>query len=620
MPFLRRLIISLLFTTCLGGLNAQELVGINGKLTADKASFNLGNIPVVVKADSNLGGGVDTLYTNNQGYFSDSLRFGSGQKGALTAVVTTCDNKQRADTQLVVVDSLPPDTFRLNVCPRRPFRISGQLVAGAPNYSLSNRPVIFETGLKPGGQKDTLYTNAQGAFNTTIWVPPAAEDSVTITVTNCQGKRITRKQRVNVANTGQVNFTLNVCRQDTLNVLGRLTTDDPDYDLEGIRVTIKTEFLGNPRTVTTVSDSGGSFRRSLPVPASAKDSIQVGVKTCNGDQVTKTRLVNVDTGLQAPFKLNACPVLANLTLAGSVVSDQGIEADARVMLYRQKANPLGRPGLALVDSTGVDNQGRYDFKGLGPDTYHVRARLPANASNSERYMPTYFRKDTTEAGAGIWPNAHFRVLHTRDRYQTRIRLRKADKPEGPGFITGHLFEENNLGRKVPVPRTMVVLLDQSGFALTHQMTDSVGFFEFPHLALGTYQIRVEVPGKPSETENLTLTEEDLSVSHQNFRVKNDSIVLAERSSTAIEQSQIPQLAVYPNPVQSRVTLSLAKPLPQEGLLILRSSRGRIIRRRPIREGSSATAYELGLEGLSNGIYLLQIKTGDHVINRKLIKQ
>jgi hypothetical protein len=83
------------------------------------------------------------------------------------------------------------------------------------------------------------------------------------------------------------------------------------------------------------------------------------------------------------------------------------------------------------------------------------------------------------------------------------------------------------------------------------------------------------------------------------------IKLSKQASAAV--------TVYPNPVSDVLTISGLK---QNGTVLLYSSEGKLLQQQTV----TAQTITMDMSKYAKGIYLLQYKTGDEVVNQKIIKQ
>jgi hypothetical protein len=84
-----------------------------------------------------------------------------------------------------------------------------------------------------------------------------------------------------------------------------------------------------------------------------------------------------------------------------------------------------------------------------------------------------------------------------------------------------------------------------------------------------------------------------------------------------ENSSMSQVRVYPNPTEDNVTVDLSN-LNQSCVIELISPLGQLLRREQLTSNSS---YNLSLEGLTNGLYFVNIYTNESLYQSiKIIKE
>ena len=86
--------------------------------------------------------------------------------------------------------------------------------------------------------------------------------------------------------------------------------------------------------------------------------------------------------------------------------------------------------------------------------------------------------------------------------------------------------------------------------------------------------------------------------------------------TGIEDFDISNLSIYPNPTRDIITISLNSSVIGTGSLQLFNSVGQLITSQKITEANST----LDLQNWANGIYILKIYTNNHQVIKKIIKQ
>lgn len=89
------------------GAQNRDVV-VKGHLTADTA-YDYENIAVTITMDSALGGYQNTVLTNSNGYYIDTIPNVPSQSGDVTVSITDCYNQQVVETETVPPQGNPPD-------------------------------------------------------------------------------------------------------------------------------------------------------------------------------------------------------------------------------------------------------------------------------------------------------------------------------------------------------------------------------------------------------------------------------------------------------------------------------------------------------------------------------
>jgi hypothetical protein len=303
-----------------------------------------------------------------------------------------------------------------------------------------------------------------------------------------------------------------------------------------------------------------------------------------------------------------------------VGKQQGHARSARVYLFRHQSAAGQQPALQRFDSTLVDSaSGNYSFDQVPPDTYTLRAKLTQQTQDSAAYMPTYFRTNEIVPGAVSWRDSDSIILRTRDFEDGLINLHANRDLDGPGFISGYVFRRTTVGQDIPDSGIMVVLQDANGDPVAYQRTDSMGFYEFPNIPLASYQLRAEVPGKPSEKGTVSLSEDDLSATGIIFRVRQQNIRVKKRTGQlGLADQQAGFTALYPNPVRGQLRIQ-ARVRRSAATLSLYNAEGQMLHRERISARAKRIRYELNMSAYPAGIYVIQLRSGDTPITEQIIK-
>jgi hypothetical protein len=507
---------------------------------------------------------------------------------------------------------------------QNPVQVSGQVQADKPGYDVTGRSVKVKADSALGNAVDSFQVDSAGMFGGLINVADDDSGRLTASITTCDNQ-INRQAVLITADSGaQVSFRLNACPKDTLVLIGTLASDDAGYSLSNRSITVKQSLSSGGAISTVTTDQAGNFRDTFLVPGSARDTVGVRATTCNGDTVQDQQVVDIDSAQQASFNgLNICPRLADLRLSGSVEQPQGQARTAQVYLYQHRQATGSQPALQLVDSTALNtDNGRYTFTGVAPDTYTLRAMPLSAAPDSADYMPTYFRSNSIVPGAVSWRNADSITLSTRDVDTAMINLHTNRDPDGPGFISGYVYNGGFEDREDPDAGAMVVLLDQNQNPVAFQRTDSVGFYEFPNIPLRTYYVRVEAPGKPSEQYQLSLSDNDLSTTGIIFQVNENEIRVRKLPGTTAlpEQSEPRFTRIYPNPVQEQLNIKTKSSSGHMVTVTLHTIQGRKVYQQPISTDQPSAYHTINMRPYPDGIYLIRLSSGSTVVTRKVIKE
>jgi hypothetical protein len=147
----------------------------------------------------------------------------------------------------------------------------------------------------------------------------------------------------------------------------------------------------------------------------------------------------------------------------------------------------------------VGEEGWYEFTGLTPAGYIVKAEPSVNSQFYGSFLPTYYGdvlhwEDATVINlTGNTDGAHIHLIA------------EVSAPTGPGSISGTISNSN---RTADVP---VILRTHEPEAVVMTLTAADGTFAFNDLAYGTYEIFAEIPGKSITPMSIEVNEVNPSV-------------------------------------------------------------------------------------------------------------
>jgi hypothetical protein len=267
-------------------------------------------------------------------------------------------------------------------------------------------------------------------------------------------------------------------------------------------------------------------------------------------------------------------------------------------------------GYKMLEGTVVDvyaemvgEEGWYEFSGLSPAGYIVKAEPSINSEFYGDYLPTYY------GDVLHWEEATvIQVNQNTDGAHIHL-VASVSAPTGPGSISGTI---NNSSRTAEVP-IILVTVDPPAVAMTLSASD--GSFAFNDLAYGNYEIFAEIPGKSITPMSVELNETNPSVENVDMMILEDKIVFL-----GINESEIFETApyIYPNPVKEslNIFINVKKPATVNVEMLDISGKAVISESYNI---SGQSDIRIDLNDLSQGVYLMKMKVGEEVITKRIIK-
>lgn len=255
--------------------------------------------------------------------------------------------------------------------------------------------------------------------------------------------------------------------------------------------------------------------------------------------------------------------------------------------------------LTAIDSINLSDSGYYTFRVM-PGNYLVKAALLPSSTFYNDYLPTYHTK------ASLWSSATNVSITTSPYTLANITLIKGSNPGGSGFIGGFVsVGANKTGD--PVEKADVLLFTAAGNPVAFVKTDGGGQYAFNNLAFGSYKVRIEVVGKPSEEYLVTLDANNPSAANGNFEVNSKDIKL-KKSGTGILETTAVALGIYPNPASNNVSVSFENAAAGSAIITISDLAGKVVKTvaYPATQGNNILSIDL--DGLKNGLYIIGVNT------------
>ena len=79
------------------------------------------------------------------------------------------------------------------------------------------------------------------------------------------------------------------------------------------------------------------------------------------------------------------------------------------------------------------------------------------------------------------------------------------------------------------------------------------------------------------------------------------------------------LLIYPNPAQDYLTMTLEVEQKEDISVKIYNAMGQMVKNDVLTEQSGRVTYNIDVQGLAKGVYMLQVTIGNDSINKKIIK-
>ncbi|MBM3436363.1 MAG: T9SS type A sorting domain-containing protein, partial [Bacteroidetes bacterium] len=250
----------------------------------------------------------------------------------------------------------------------------------------------------------------------------------------------------------------------------------------------------------------------------------------------------------------------------------------------------------------------YFFENVQPGNYYIFASLTPQSQYFFDYFPTYY------GDATFWSDATLITLGEPQNPYNISMIPLEGTASGPGNIFGLVTAGDS--KAGPIGNITVVLMDQDENALAYMQSNENGEFGFENIALGTYKLKVEIPGKPCEVATVSLTDENLTGS-VTFIVKDTEVVLTIKGNTAFA-SYISD--IFPNPVAEDASLTIGMMRPADLTVRILNQLGQEVQSVNLSLTAGEQVLRIEASGLTSGFYTLQIADNDgRIMVKKFVK-
>lgn len=384
--------------------------------------------------------------------------------------------------------------------------------------------------------------------------------------------------------------------------------------------------------VTSAGTISGSSSVYVGSTVALTDPIPGGIWGSSNPSIASISSSGVVTGVAAgsvtiTYAVTGCTGTA-LTTAGITVSAvNGISGhvvfpsgsfygNVKVWLITYNSSTFD---LQAQDSTTVYCSGSsvyYQFLGTATGTYRIKAATDDTAYGTSGYIPTY------RPNVPYWSSADTinHIFGTSDINKDDT-MNMGTITTGPGFVGGNVTMGANKGTST-IPAVGLLMFVQN--ATTHAIlqsvrTDASGNYSFSNLPAGIYTVRPELLNYAATSyPSINITAGAPSMTAANFIQHTLSKTIKPvPSSTSNVLPSVSSVSVFPNPSNGKMTIQWAEVANETGHVTISDLTGREVFKTNIDMTAGSGAQKLDLSGLTNGLYMISVKSASINYNNKI---
>ncbi len=405
-----------------------------------------------------------------------------------------------------------------------------------------------------------------------------AKFEMRIMVTNCSSGAGPQISLANYTGFNLSNDTLTPCSPNNcFNIVISDTSSSSTLNILNSNLPISSSVGNNPKTLTICPTNSTSKKYYLTVEGN-----------CPGVKSAKVFVVNP---------------LGNPPLTGTVSSALGAVTNTKVLMVGLDTSA----GMVYkIDSTFTDNSGHYMFNNVSDSIVLIKA-IP-DSTAYPMLIPTYHDSSLTALMAVPIPQYCYNPV-------ADIMVKAGINPGGSGFIAGNIFQgAGKTDPGDPVPGLSLILKTSTGQLIANKVTDANGAFKFSGLNSAEYKIYVDNGSVTNQNPPVV----DLSTNNEitlTFKLFKTQLAIDQTVSV---QNNIQLLveSISPNPFkdQFKINSSIDGNINLQVIDVF--GKTQINQNMPFIKGQN----QLDFQGLSHGIYFLQVSQGEKISIHKIVKQ
>ncbi len=308
---------------------------------------------------------------------------------------------------------------------------------------------------------------------------------------------------------------------------------------------------------------------------------------------------------QENIQVNGSPTAG---LWGQVFADSNSIDNGVVYLYSYNSN---NHNLSFVDSTMVQridsiNISYYIFSNLNYGKYVIYLKLLANSVYNQNYGSAY-------SGNTIYWDKSFAVSLNKASTNFPLNLTHLYKQNGTSSISGYVYQGNKANVGDPIAGVPIFILDNAKVIVDFQYSQSNGSYSFQGLSPQKYFIYCDVI-------NHSIYPADALLTLQNQHINNINIYIGSSVVTSIETAKLPNdFKIYPNPANKVLSFEFVNPKSQVLNYRITNILGESVLYNSILAKKDRNTYKIDVSHLQSGVFVFSVESHNKTIFRhKLI--
>ncbi|PQJ09400.1 hypothetical protein CJD36_019340 [Flavipsychrobacter stenotrophus] len=414
----------------------------------------------------------------------------------------------------------------------------------------------------------------------------------------------------------------------------------------GFTATLTGLTLGTADISYTFAATGGCGPISTVLPITVSNTTDVGIIYGTGSvnvgsvinlgetvytgtwSVTPSSLATIDaygnlTGVSAgaatvSYTTTGCGGVASATFPVTILPFDGISGQVnftsgayygpvKVWLITYVA-----PMLTAVDSVNLYASGTsvsYQFVGVSPNSYRIKAATSDSLAGTTGYIPTYHTSSFYWNTADVLVHASGAGDINQD-----INMMAGTVTTGPGFVAGDVTAGANKGTSVGIPvngMKMYILNATTMQLVQGTTTDATGHYTFSNIPVGqTYMIfpdSLNYLTTPCSWATLTAAAPSMTTASfkQNTVAKTITPIPVGVGSVSADAAAI---LAFPNPTNGHVNIAWTLPAAQQGTVSVCDITGREVYSNVIDMTAGAGMGQVDISSLTNGLYTISVRS------------